>query len=368
MQTSRATSDSNDVIIVGAGPAGLGLAIALEDLGITPRILEARGIGAAFRAWPKQTHLLSPSFPSDAYGCPDLNSVFPLKSPAQFCGTEHPAGKDYADWLENSAREAGLNVDAPVRVETVKTSPNGFELETTIGAIQCRCLVWATGEFFFPHRCNVPGVEFSLHYADVESWIDLPGDHFILVGGAESGIDAACVLVEAGKNVTVLDSTSAWESEEGDPSTVLSPRTRDRLRRCQGNNALKLVPDTRVTRIEQTGDSYKVFDQHGRFFETDTRTLLCCGFDGGAGQIHDLWDWDAGNPRLTDHDESIKTPGLFLVGPQVRHPGEIFCFIYKFRTRFSLVAKAIQSHLSEFTFRKPLNRDSILLEESERCK
>ena len=52
-------------------------------------------------------------------------------------------------------------------------------------------------------------------------------------------------------------------------------------------------------------------------------------------------------PLLTGHDESTRTPGLFLVGPQVRHPGEIFCFIYKFRTRFPSVAQQISARLNQ---------------------
>lgn len=336
----------SDVVIVGAGPAGLGLALALRDVEIAPRLCDARGIGAAFRKWPRQTRLLSPSFPSDAYGCPDLNSIFPGQSPAPACGTEHPNGRDFADWMEGCVEEAELHVESPVRVETVSPSPAGFELRTSVGPMHCRCLVWATGEFFFPRRLAFPGAELALHYADVDSWFDLSGDRAVLVGGAESGIDAACVLANEGKQVTVLDSGEAWLAEKGDPSTILAPRTRERLRQCQAGNLLRLVPNAQVTRIERSGDGYRVFDREERLYEADMRPILCCGFEGGAGQINDLWDWDNGYPRLNDHDESTKTPGLFLVGPQVRQPGEIFCFIYKFRTRFPLVARAIQSRLS----------------------
>ena len=48
-----------------------------------------------------------------------------------------------------------------------------------------------------------------------------------------------------------------------------------------------------------------------------------------------------GSPLLTLEDESTKTPGLFLVGPSVRHGELSFCFIYKFRQRFGVVADAI---------------------------
>ena len=48
-----------------------------------------------------------------------------------------------------------------------------------------------------------------------------------------------------------------------------------------------------------------------------------------------------GAPLLTDDDQSTKTPGLFLVGPAVRHDTLSFCFVYKFRQRFGVVADAM---------------------------
>ena len=48
---------------------------------------------------------------------------------------------------------------------------------------------------------------------------------------------------------------------------------------------------------------------------------------------------------LSENDESTLVPGLFLCGPAVRQEGQIFCFIYKYRQRFAVVAKAIATVL-----------------------
>ena len=70
----------------------------------------------------------------------------------------------------------------------------------------------------------------------------------------------------------------------------------------------------------------------------------------------DLFEWGLGSgggdevsPRLSLQDESTKTPGLFLVGPAVRHGELSFCFIYKFRQRFGIVADAIAQGLGHDT-------------------
>ena len=54
---------------------------------------------------------------------------------------------------------------------------------------------------------------------------------------------------------------------------------------------------------------------------------------------------DDGFPLLSEHDESTIVPGVFLCGPAVRHENHVFCFIYKYRQRFAVVAKAIANSL-----------------------
>ena len=44
-------------------------------------------------------------------------------------------------------------------------------------------------------------------------------------------------------------------------------------------------------------------------------------------------------------DHGTVSVGLFLCGPSVRHEDHVFCFIYKFRQRFAVVAKSIATSL-----------------------
>ena len=88
--------------------------------------------------------------------------------------------------------------------------------------------------------------------------------------------------------------------------------------------------------------------------------VLCTGFEGSvaaaARHLFNLADASdeakgclAGAPLLTAHDESTKVPGVFLVGPSVRHGDLSFCFVYKFRQRFGIVADAICRRLGRDT-------------------
>jgi hypothetical protein len=80
--------------------------------------------------------------------------------------------------------------------------------------------------------------------------------------------------------------------------------------------------------------------------------VLCTGFVGSVASIgSDLFELAdetdeakgccAGAPMLTRNDESTKVPGVFLVGPSVTQGNSSFCFVYKYRQRFGVVADAI---------------------------
>ena len=102
LKTRRKPKGRNqvDVLIVGAGPSGIGVASALKQAGVSDiLVVDAREIGAAFLNWPRQMSLLTPSFHSNPFGLIDLNSIDPETSPADFLRTQHPTGREYVKYL-----------------------------------------------------------------------------------------------------------------------------------------------------------------------------------------------------------------------------------------------------------------------------
>ena len=60
---------------------------------------------------------------------------------------------------------------------------------------------------------------------EVRSWKEVEGDDFVVIGGYESGMDAAYNLASTGKRCSVLSSTPYWSFATDDPSTELAPYT-----------------------------------------------------------------------------------------------------------------------------------------------
>jgi len=347
LRRRAAPPQSVDVAVVGAGAAGVGCAVVLRHLGIDCAVLERHAVGASFERWPAETRFLTPSFPGNAFGMLDLNAVALTTSPAFSLNTEHPTGPAYAAYLRGVAQHFKLPIHSGVDVTELTPQPaGGFLLETSRGAMRARIVIWAAGEFQYPRRYPFPGAEHGTHTADVASWREVAGDDIAIIGGYESGMDAACHLVALGKRVRVFDSAPTWESESGDPSLSLSPYTRDRMEVALSTERLTLTFDTAIAAIERDGEGYVLVDERGARFATPQPPLLATGFTGSLALVAERFDWsERGNAQLTEHDESTITPGLFVSGPLVRHPGAIFCFIYKFRQRFAVIAEQIALRL-----------------------
>ena len=347
-------STRTSVLIVGAGPSGIGVATALKQAGVTDmQIIDAREIGASFINWPRQMSLLTPSFHSNSFGLTDLNAIDPETSPADYLRTQHPKGDQYAKYLKAVATYHELPVRTGVRVSALEKEGDQFIATTNQGDFFADIVVWATGQFFSPQDQAFPGAELALHSSKVNDWKELEGDEFTVIGGYESGLDAALNLVDLGKTVSLHSRGEPWTSDDPDPSRSISPRTLDRLREIlqspEKSKKLELFKNSDICSIEESQGWWTLLDQDEIPSVSYTRPILANGFHSGLGLVESLFLHDENNlPVFSEEaDESTSTPGLFYSGPALVHRNSLFCFIYKFRARFGVVAREIANRLGK---------------------
>ena len=417
-----------DVIVVGGGCSGVGTALMLtRTFGLdSKRVLvveQGKQIGESFRRWPDEMRFISPSFNQQGWTESfDLNAIHYDTSPAFMLRSEHPTGEEYAIYLEAIATQGDLNVSLETKVLSIQDAgkkengyPGPFQVQTckddVTEEISTRYIVWAAGEFMHPKDQEIskakksnsnsssssnndndndnappmsfPGADLCMHNSKVDSWAKLEGDDYIVIGGYESGIDAAVNLARAGKKCKVLASTPCWNIKTGDPSSELAPYTSDRLRSVLAHDfspSPKLFSPLRVIAVDDLGNGefgvaakWKETDDNAppstytsngfraevpgdedsvKVFRTKNPPILCTGFEGSvAAQASHLFAFPDPNaaskgcvgdgPLLRKNDESTVVDGVFLVGPSVSHGDLSFCFVYKFRQRFAVVANAI---------------------------
>ena len=288
-----------DLIIIGAGASGVGCGVMAKKFGIEPSrtLIIERGsaVGSTFDQWPAEMRFITPSFNQQAFGFMDLNSVAFDTSPAQLLHEQHPTGPQYAEYLREVSRIHALPVACETDVTAVTpigahghahghghgaeecehTVGGGFEVSVTQSPnathklpakIRTKFVIWAAGEFQYPRKEGFPGAsEHCLHNSRVGSWNELSSSPMaaqpqedvqakerVVIGGYESGMDAAVHLANAGVKVTVMASTPFWSMRTLDPSTELAPFTAGRLQAAQaGANPPTLMSHCRVVGVEK---------------------------------------------------------------------------------------------------------------------
>ena len=340
-------SEKFDVVVIGGGAAGIGVAIALRHAGIDNFVvLERNRVGASFDAWPAETRFITPSFATNSIGMLDLNSIAIGISPAFSLRVEHPTGREYAAHLRGVAQFFELPIRENSQVRRLTKIGDDFCIDTDEETLRATHVIWAAGEFQYPAVGNLNGSEHCRHTATVASYAELEGDDFVVIGGYESGVDAAYHLARRGKAVRLIDRQCPWESESSDPSVALSTYSLERMRDRGFREHVELHPMTTITGVQPSDQGFQIETESGLTFMTEEQPLLASGFDGSHKLIPDLFEKrEDGFPLLNENDESTLVPGLFLCGPSVRHKHHVFCFIYKYRQRFAVVAKAIATSL-----------------------
>lgn len=336
-----------DAVVVGGGAAGIGIAIALRDAGVEKLlVLERDTVGSSFAAWPAETRFITPSFATNSIGMLDLNSIAIGVSPAFSLEVEHPTGLEYAAHLRGVAKFFKLPIREQTSVLRITNVADGFRIDTAEQTLRAKHVVWAGGEFQSPRLRGFPGSDMCRHTATIGSYQSLEGDELLIIGGCESGIDAAYHLACHGKKVRVFDSGCPWGEESSDPSAALSTYSLERMRDYCFQSNVTLHPKTTIKSVAEVDGVYEVWTTNENWFQSEAPPLLANGFQVGHPLIANLFEKrDDGFPLLNEQDESTVVPGMFLTGPAVRHGNHIFCFIYKYRQRFAVVAKAIANSL-----------------------
>jgi len=208
------------VVVVGAGPAGLAASSRLARLGMPHVVLERGRIAWSWREqrWDS-FRLNTPGWANRALG----------KSPAGR-GDEFASAAALVDALERIARR--LPVVEGAEVFSARRIGPRWRLDTTHGPIGADDVVVASGFQNVPRKPRysdlLPAQIRQLHVADYRNPGGL-GDGVLVVGGAQSGVQIAEDLVDAGKRVYLATSrvgrmprrfagrdASAWLRERGD--------------------------------------------------------------------------------------------------------------------------------------------------------
>lgn len=214
-----AEADPLDLVVVGAGPAGLSASLTAQAEGLRFETFEQDRIGGAVLSYPRQKLINSAPFQMPHFG----------RIPVRQLSKE-----ELLDIWSQTIRRSGLRIRASERVEAVRRSGTGFRVVTSRGEYATRHVLLAIGRHGSPRKLEVAGEEAAhVSYALVEPE-RTTGQTVVVVGGGNSAVEAAIRLADPdlGNRVTLV--------HRGADLFRASTANREQLDRCVREGAVAL--------------------------------------------------------------------------------------------------------------------------------
>jgi thioredoxin reductase (NADPH) len=189
------------IIIVGGGPCGLAAAIALQDVGYKPLVIEKGNIVNAIYHYPTHQTFFSTSDRLEIGGVPFITE------------NRKPKRNQALAYYREVVTRKQIRVNTFEKVEAVEKQTNGtFIVTTTKDKYEADYVIIATGYYDNPNYMNVPGEDLPkvTHY--FKEGHPYYNTDCVVIGGKNSSVDAALELVKAGARVTVLYRGSGYSS------------------------------------------------------------------------------------------------------------------------------------------------------------
>ena len=192
-----------DLIIIGAGPAGLSAAEAAMQEGLSYLVIEKGTIANTIRQYPVGRSMFSTPNEVEMHE----GTLKPVR--------EKPTREEMLSHYIHFVLDLDLHINTDERVIAVTGNINeGFVVKTTRSEYEAARVLFAIGAMETPRRLRVPGEDLpKVRHLFVEPYAYVR-KNALVVGGGNSAAEAALFLSEEGARTTMAIWREDWENRD----------------------------------------------------------------------------------------------------------------------------------------------------------
>ncbi|WP_144264298.1 YpdA family putative bacillithiol disulfide reductase [Edaphobacillus lindanitolerans] len=319
---------SEEAIIIGGGPCGIAAAIALQDAGIRPLIIEKGNIVNAIYNYPTHQTFFSSSEKLSVGDVPFI--------------TEHlkPKRNEALVYYREVVRRKALRINRFETVLRVAKTDGQFRVITDKGEYESPVAVVATGYYDHPNFMGIPGeglAKVSHYFKEAHPYF---GMDVLVVGGKNSAVDAAIELHKAGARVTVAYRGSEY-------SKSVKPWVLPVFDALVRNGEVAMRFNTHL--VEVTENEAVLEDEDGRHLIPNDFVLAMTGYHPDHSFLKEMGigiDEESGRPLFDPETMETEVPGLFIAGVIAAGNNANEIFIENGRFHGSLIAKKAADYMN----------------------
>jgi len=322
-----------DVVIVGAGPAGLAAAIAATKAGLTYQVIEKGALVNSLLHYPTEMVFFT---------TPELMEIggLPFVSP-----NDKPSRMEALRYYRRATDTYDLSIAFDQKVEEIAPEGDTFVVRARHArghesAWRGRTIVLASGAYDFPNLMGVAGEDLP----HVSHYYTAPHPFYrkqvVIVGGKNSAAEAALDLYRAGAHVTIVHRRAAL----GDSIKYwVKPDIENRIK--EGSVAARF--DTHVVEITRT---HVVVEQDGARSELPADgVFLLTGYISDNRLLREAGveiDPETCGPRHNPETYETNVKGIYVIGAMVAGKASGKIFIENGRFHGALVIREIAEQIN----------------------
>jgi len=232
-----------DVLIVGAGPAGLAASLAAKKMGLTYQTVEQDSLGGAVFQYPRGKLVMTAPV------------ELPIVGKVQFRNTSK---EELLKFWTQACNGNALKIRYRERVESMELKDGAFHVKTSTQQYVASTVLLGIGRRGTPRKLGVPGEELAkvvYRLIDPEQY---RGQKVIVVGGGDSALEAAASIAELGDTAVIL-------SYRGEAFQRAKQKNRQRVDAASTKGQLKVLLNSQIREIrpdevllKQAGQELKV--------------------------------------------------------------------------------------------------------------
>ncbi|MEH6944600.1 YpdA family putative bacillithiol disulfide reductase [Bacillus sp. JJ722] len=319
-----------DAIIVGGGPCGIAAAIALQDIGLQPLVIEKGNIVNSLYHYPTHQTFFSSS---EKLEIGDVAFITENRKPVR--------NQALAYYREVVLRKK-VRVHSFEKVEKVeKVSDKRFIVTSEKATYVTPYVIIATGYYDQPNLLGVSGEELPhvYHYfKEAHPYFDCD---VTVIGGKNSSIDAALELVKAGARVSVLYRGSVY-------SPSVKPWILPEFDALVKNGTIKMVFNAHVKSITPDKITYIVGGEENKLKSDFVFAMI--GYHPDHQFLRQMGvgiDQESGRPTFNSETMETNIEGLYIAGVIAAGNNANEIFIENGRFHGPLIANHIQEKKQE---------------------
>lgn len=241
-----------DVVIIGAGPAGISATLAAKDQGLRYVTLEQEDtFGGSTLHYPRGKLVMAAPMDLPIYGKVKIKEI---------------SKEALIELWEDVADKTGIKINFGERMERIEREGDAYSIVTSRATYLTRSVLLSIGRRGTPRKLDVPGEELEkvvYRLVDPEQY---QNQHVLVVGGGDAALEAAVSISEApGTTVTL--------SYRGNAFNRVKPKNRQLAEEASDSGQLKIVLESTVAEI--LADTV-VLDQNGAKLTIPNNAVIIC--------------------------------------------------------------------------------------------